>query len=105
VTSGQLRSLRRGHGGQVSDPGRRGHSTSQVANGITTVHLSYLRERTGHALAGAEHWVPREQIEDPVASLGGRSAAKGSKGDRWYAWAWLSTASPRHWLHGHVLGC
>ena len=24
------------------------------------------------------------------------SAGKGSKGGRWYAWAWLATASPRH---------
>jgi hypothetical protein len=27
-----------------------------------------------------------------------RSAGKGSKGGRWYAWAWISTASPRHYL-------
>jgi hypothetical protein len=27
-----------------------------------------------------------------------RSAGKGSKGGRWYAWAWLATASPRHSL-------
>jgi hypothetical protein len=27
-----------------------------------------------------------------------RSAGKGSKGDRWYAWAWIGTASPRHHL-------
>ena len=27
-----------------------------------------------------------------------RSAGKGSKGDRWYAWAWIATASPRHHL-------
>jgi hypothetical protein len=27
-----------------------------------------------------------------------RSAGQGSKGDRWYAWAWLATASPRHCL-------
>jgi SRSO17 transposase len=25
-----------------------------------------------------------------------RSAGKGSKGDRWYAWAWIGTASPRY---------
>jgi SRSO17 transposase len=25
----------------------------KVANGITTVHLAYVRERTGHALIGA----------------------------------------------------
>jgi SRSO17 transposase len=27
-----------------------------------------------------------------------RSAGKGSKGQRWYAWAWIATASPRHHL-------
>ncbi len=27
-----------------------------------------------------------------------RSAGQGSKGERWYAWAWLATASPRHHL-------
>jgi SRSO17 transposase len=27
-----------------------------------------------------------------------RSAGKGSKGGRWYAWSWLATASPRHGL-------
>ena len=40
-----------------------------VANGINTVHLSYVREGTGHALAGARQWIPREHIEDPVTSL------------------------------------
>jgi SRSO17 transposase len=161
----------------------------RVANGINTVHLSYVREKTGHALAGARQWIPAEDIKDPVKSLlaglpldlrfrtkgqlaidilgdayadglafdfvcgdevygscadlrefledrgqayvlrvastftvtlaGGlkvtcadavkkplkakkawevRSAGKGSKGERWYAWAWLATASPRHSL-------
>ena len=161
----------------------------RVANGINTVHLSYIREKTGHALIGARQWIPREHIEDPVKSLamglpldlgfrtkgqlaidlskeaaadgirpdfycgdevygnctqlrghfeaGGqayvlrvpsnftltlaagtqvtcaeavkallkhqrrwevRSAGRGSKGERWYAWAWLATASPRHHL-------
>jgi SRSO17 transposase len=161
----------------------------KVANGITTVHLSYVRERTGHALIGARQWIPAEQIGDPVQSLvmglpldlefrtkgqlaidiltetltGGvtldfvcgdevygactelrefleqrgqgyvlrvrstfrltlargvimtcaqaaarllnsarrwevRSAGQGSKGQRWYAWALLATASPRHHL-------
>jgi SRSO17 transposase len=161
----------------------------RVANGTNTVHLSYVREKTGHALAGARQWIPREQIEDPVTSLvmglpldlefrtkgqlamdicadcyadglafdficgdevygsctrlreylqaegqayvlrvassfmitlapGARvtsaeavkclvkanrrwevrSAGKGSKGERWYAWAWIGTASPRHHL-------
>ena len=40
-----------------------------MANGINTVHLSYVREGTGHALIGARQWVPREQIADPVRSL------------------------------------
>jgi hypothetical protein len=161
----------------------------RVENGINTVHLSYVREKTGHALAGARQWIPAEHIDDPVKSLvmglpldlefrtkgqlaidicadayaggvrfdfacgdevyGGctqlreffeargqayvlrvasnftltlapgtkvtcaeavsrlvkdkrrwevRSAGKGSKGDRWYAWAWIATASPRHHL-------
>jgi SRSO17 transposase len=161
----------------------------RVANGINMVHLSYVREKTGHALAGARQWIPAEDIADPVKSLlmglpldlrfrtkgqlaidivddayadglsfdfvcgdevyGSctglreflegrgqayvlrvassfmltfatgtrltckeavkklltgkkrwevRSAGKGSKGERWYAWAWLATASPRHSL-------
>ena len=161
----------------------------QVASGINTVHLSYVREKTGHALIGARQWIPREHIEDPVKSLlmglplnlvfrtkgqlaidiskdaagGGirpdfycgdevygnctqlrehfeaegqayvlrvpsnfmitlaagtkltcaeavksllkhkrrwevRSAGSGSKGERWYAWAWIATASARHHL-------
>jgi SRSO17 transposase len=41
----------------------------RVANGINTVHLSYVRERTGHALIGARQWIPREHISDPVKSL------------------------------------
>jgi DDE superfamily endonuclease len=152
-------------------------------------HLSYVRERTGHALAGARQWIPREHIADPAGSrrmglppdlefrtkgqlaidiftsayadgirfdfacgdevygnctelrkffeehqqayvlrvpsnftitlaVGTkltcaeavarllkherrwevRSAGKGSKGQRWYAWAWIGTASPRHHL-------
>ena len=95
----------------------------RVANGINTVHLSYVREKAGHALAGARQWIPAEDIKDPVKSLvtglppdlrfrakgqlaiavlagayadglafdfvcGDEvSAGKGSKGDRWYAWA------------------
>ena len=30
----------------------------RVANGINTVHLSYVREKTGHALIGARQWIP-----------------------------------------------
>jgi SRSO17 transposase len=161
----------------------------RVANGINTVHLSYVRQGTGHALIGARQWIPRELVADPVRSqvaglppglvfrtkgqlaidicadayAGGvsfdvicgdevygsstelreflesrgqayvlrvasnftltlasgvtltcaqavktllagtrswevRSAGQGSKGQRWYAWAWLATASARHCL-------
>ena len=42
----------------------------KVANGINTVHLAYVREKTGHALIGARQWIPREQIEDPVRAAG-----------------------------------
>jgi SRSO17 transposase len=160
-----------------------------VENGINTVHLSYVREGTGHALIGARQWIPAGQIADPVRSLtmalpldlqfatkgqlaraivcdalgdgvivdfvcgdevygsctqlrgyleeqhqayvlrvpssfrvtlargvtltcaqavrrlcaSGRrweirSAGKGSKGERWYAWACIATSSPRHCL-------
>ena len=159
-----------------------------VENGINTVHLSYVRQYTGHALIGARQWIPAAQIDDPVRSLsmglppdlefrtkgqlaidiigdaladgvvldfacgdevygnctqlreflenaglayvlrvpsnfaitlaGGvtrtcaeavralgsdlrwevRSAGTGSKGQRWYAWAWIGTASRRHHL-------
>ena len=161
----------------------------RVANGINTVHLSYVREKAGHALIGARQWIPAEHIDDPVKSLvmglpldlrfrtkgqlaidvctdayadglafdfacgdevygscthlreffeargqayvlrvasnftltlaAGtkltcaeavsrlvkdkrrwevRSAGSGSKGERWYAWAWIATASPRRHL-------
>jgi len=161
----------------------------KVADGITTVHLAYVREKAGHALIAGRQWIPREQIDDPATSLvmglpgdlvfrtkgqlaidlltevvadgigldfvcgdevyGNctqlreylegrsqgyvlrvpsnfcltvargvrltckqaatelaacrrsweiRSAGKGAKGARWYAWAWLGTISPRHHL-------
>ncbi len=41
----------------------------KVANGITTVHLAYVRERTGHALIGARQWIPAGHLDDPVKSL------------------------------------
>jgi SRSO17 transposase len=40
----------------------------RVANGINTVHLSYVRERTGHALVGARQWIPVEHVNNPQAS-------------------------------------
>jgi SRSO17 transposase len=36
-----------------------------VANGINTVHLSYVRGGVGHALIGCRQWIPAEQIDDP----------------------------------------
>jgi SRSO17 transposase len=42
----------------------------RVANGINTVHLSYVREKTGHALIGARQWIPAEHIADPVVAAG-----------------------------------
>jgi SRSO17 transposase len=41
----------------------------RVENGINTVHLSYVREGTGHALIGFRQWIPDEHITDPVTSL------------------------------------
>ena len=38
----------------------------KVANGITTVHLAYADEGTGHALITARQWIPRKQMEDPA---------------------------------------
>jgi hypothetical protein len=38
----------------------------KVANGITTVHLAYVRERAGHALIAARQWIPREHVGDPA---------------------------------------
>jgi SRSO17 transposase len=37
----------------------------RVANGINTVHLACVREKTGHVLAGARQWIPEEQAKDP----------------------------------------
>jgi len=41
----------------------------RVANGINTVHVSLVREKTGHALIGARQRIAREHVEDPVTSL------------------------------------
>jgi SRSO17 transposase len=40
-----------------------------VANGIDTVHLSYVREKIGHALIGFRQWIPEEQVKDVRAVL------------------------------------
>jgi SRSO17 transposase len=41
----------------------------RIANGINTVHLAYVREGTGHVLAGARQWIPAADITDPVRAL------------------------------------
>ena len=41
----------------------------RAANGINTVHLSYVRENTGHALAGVRQRTPAEHIDNVVKSL------------------------------------
>src|SRR5512132_213968 len=46
--------------------------------------LSY-KQAADRLLAGAHRWETR-------------SAGTGSKGARWYAWAWIATISPRHYL-------
>ena len=43
-------------------------TTSEIPR-IRRVHLSYVREKTGHALAGARQWIPREDIAGPARSL------------------------------------
>jgi len=40
----------------------------RVANGINTVHLSYVLQQIGHALIGARQWIPAEQVSDPRVS-------------------------------------
>jgi hypothetical protein len=65
--------------GALEETGREKHGTAtagawrqylgcagKAANGINTVHLSYVRERAGHALIGARQWIPAEQVRDPV---------------------------------------
>jgi SRSO17 transposase len=42
----------------------------KVANGITTVHLAYVREGAGHALIGARQWIPAGHLSDPVKPAG-----------------------------------
>jgi hypothetical protein len=37
-------------------------SAGGVENGINAVHLSYMRERAGHALIGARQWIPAGHI-------------------------------------------
>jgi hypothetical protein len=37
----------------------------RVANGINTVHLSYVREHAGHTLIGARQWIPARADRGP----------------------------------------
>jgi hypothetical protein len=65
---------------------------SYVLRVASNFHLTVARgvkltckQAAGRLLAGGRHWEVR-------------SAGKGSKGERWYAWALAATASPRHHL-------
>jgi len=64
--------------GALDETGQEKHGTStagvkrqymgcagRVANGINTVHLSYVREGTGHALIGARQWIPASRSRTP----------------------------------------
>jgi len=53
----------------------------KVANGINTVHLTYAREGTGHALIGARQWIPAGHIGDLVtsAAMGVRASRSASQ--------------------------
>ena len=54
--------------GQDSAGVKRQHmgGSDGVANGINTVHLSYVRGGVGHSLIGCRQWIPAEQIKDPA---------------------------------------
>src|SRR6266700_1754730 len=39
-----------------------------VASEISTVHLAYVPEGTGHALIGAREWIPAGHLKDPAKS-------------------------------------
>ncbi|WP_456085737.1 transposase [Lipingzhangella rawalii] len=41
----------------------------RVANGINTVHRSYVRDKARHTLIGARQWIPAGQGTDAVTSL------------------------------------
>src|SRR5262249_29545879 len=57
--------------GEATAGGKRQYMgcAGRVANGINTVHVSLVREKTGHALIGARQWIPREHTADAVPSL------------------------------------
>jgi SRSO17 transposase len=56
--------------GQATAGVKRQHMgcTGGVANGINTVHLSYVRQDVGHALIGCLQWIPAEQVQDAATA-------------------------------------
>ena len=49
----------------------------RVANGINTVHLSYVREKAGHALIGARQWIPAARPDRRSGQVRGHGPAAG----------------------------
>ena len=48
----------------------------RAANGINTVHLSYVRAGTGHAPSDARQWIPQDPVKSLVMGCCTRGAAK-----------------------------
>jgi len=64
-----------------------------VADGINTVHLSYVRAGTGQAPIDARQWIPQEHIEDPVKSLVMGLRARGAAKVQASRLAWETAAA------------
>jgi len=62
--TGQLKAASRTAGVQRQYLGCAG----TVASEISTVHLAYVPEGTGHALIGAREWIPAGHLKDPAKS-------------------------------------
>ena len=69
-----------------------GRGQAYVLRVPSSFHLTLARGTTV-TCAQAVRWLLKGTRRWEV-----RSAGKGSKGDRWYGWAWLATASPQHHL-------
>ncbi len=79
----------------VGDPASLPHLAAALPHaGAGPVQLLPHRGRRGQAHL-QERGRPAARCRPP---LGGPPGWDGSKGRRWYAWAWLATASPRHYL-------
>src|SRR5215469_10605930 len=88
----------------------------KVANGVTTVHLGYAREGTGHALIAARQWIAREHLKDRPGggSCGCRRACPSAPRGSWpstcsarsslTASAWTSPAGMRSTAAAPVCG-